>query len=620
MANSKYNEWTKEQIIEELTKLKKRKKYGLVWEDKFEDVVEQCKKELPVLEEISKLEIKNDPNKPVNILIEGDNFHALSVLNYTHKGKIDVIYIDPPYNTGAKDWKYNNNFVDAEDPYRHTKWLSFMAHRLRISKDLLSKDGIICITIDDYEIAKLWMLMEEIFGEINFLGTIAIRINPGGRKSKRKIAAQHEYALFFSRHINTSVATIIKNPDQKSHSYKQDENENWYEERNLRKEGADSLAKPNSDRFYPIYYDPKTGKVSTKDKLQIEVLPIDTNKQKRIWRRSKDVIDDMYSRKEVFAKETKYGVQIYFRFKGGLTGETPKSFWDDTKYSASEYGTQTLDSIMGKREMFNFPKSPYATADCIRVASGKKDAVILDFFAGSGTTAQSVLELNELDEGSRSFILCTNNENKIAEEVCYQRVKNVINGYKYIGTQRKILLDTKLTFKVLQDIDLLLEKVEKLTLERKADFDKIETKIEDNSLRIYGIKKIKDMKAGLGGNLKYYKTNFVKTANTDASKRNLVNYSTEMLCLKEGCFESVKSNEHYKIFKNNKNKYMGIVYDDEGIEDYKNEIKNINKFINTYVFSLDDSAREEEFEEVLEYVNLRPIPEVILNVYRRIFK
>lgn len=276
MTKKDYTNWDRNDLIKEIEQLRKRKKYGLVWEDKPENVVEQCKTELPVLEEVKTKEIITDPEKPVNLLIEGDNYHALSVLNYTHKGKIDVIYIDPPYNTGAKDWKYNNDYIDGEDPYRHTKWISFMSHRLNIAKNLLTPDGIICVTIDDYEVSKLWLLMEEIFGENNFLGAIAIRINPGGRKSKRKIAAQHEYALFFSRNTNTSVAKVIKDPDQKSHSYQQDENGDWYEERNLRKEGADSLAKKDSDRHYPIYFDPKTKKLSTKEKLKVELWPIDT--------------------------------------------------------------------------------------------------------------------------------------------------------------------------------------------------------------------------------------------------------------------------------------------------------------------------------------------------------
>lgn len=612
--------WSQSDLIKEVKKLKKRKKFGLVWEDKSEDVVELCKQKLPILKEVKSKEITTDKNKPINVLIEGDNYHALSVLNYTHKGAVDVIYIDPPYNTGARDWTYNNNYVDAEDPYRHTKWLSFMSHRLRLAKNLLSNTGIICVTIDDYELPRLWLLLEEIFIEKNHLGTVIIRSNPGGRKSKRDIAAQHEYALFFSRTTSAKVAQIIKSPDQKTHVYKQDENGDWYEERNLRKEGADSLAKKESERYYSIYYNPKTGKLSTKKKYKIEILPIDSNNQKRIWRRDKNVIDEMSEKGNLFVKETKYGLQIYFKFRGGLKGETPKSLWDDKRFSASEHGTQILDKILGIREAFPFPKSPHAVAECIRVASNKKDAIILDFFAGSGTTGQATLELNKQDGGNRRFILCTNNENDICDKITYSRVSNIIKGYKFKGKQTESLFEEKITYSNLRDPDDLIETVEKIKLERQNEFDDFDAKVEDGFLRLYGIKNVSDLKKGIGGNLKFFRTDFVDTEPTDKNKRKLVDESTEMLCLKENCFDEVSSGKYFKIFKNNTGTHLGIVFDDEGIDKFKIELKKLKKKITVYVFSLDESAREEEFEDVIDLTTLKPIPEVILNVYRRIFK
>ena len=212
MANNHskdYSKLSKEELIAMVEKLDSRKKYGLIWDE--EKVKEQFEKDaenaLPVLKEISSKEITNkDAPQPVNILIEGDNYHALSVLNFTHQGKIDVIYIDPPYNTGARDWKYNNSYIDESDSFRHSKWVSFMYKRLQLSKQILADDGIICVTIDDYELPRLLMIMEEIFGEENHLGTAAIRINPGGRKTKRSLAQQHEYAIFFAKRLDTQVA------------------------------------------------------------------------------------------------------------------------------------------------------------------------------------------------------------------------------------------------------------------------------------------------------------------------------------------------------------------------------------------------------------------------------
>ena len=163
MVRENYSEWSKQNLIDEVKKLKKRKKYGIVWEDKPETVATLCKEKLPVLTEDESKEIETDKGKPVNILIEGDNYHALSVLNYTHKGKVDVIYIDPPYNTGAKDWKYSNDYVDINDSYRHSKWLSMMEKRLCLAKNLLKDNGVLICAIDDNEFHHLGCLFEEIF-------------------------------------------------------------------------------------------------------------------------------------------------------------------------------------------------------------------------------------------------------------------------------------------------------------------------------------------------------------------------------------------------------------------------------------------------------------------------
>lgn len=558
-------EYTKEELIEIIQGLKRRKKFGLVWEEKPEEVVRLVETELPVIEEVADRAIDKVKDAPTNTIIEGDNYHALSVLNYTHAGKVDVIYIDPPYNTGARDWRYNNDYVDDSDTFRHSKWLSFMGKRLRLAKELLSDSGILCVTIDDYEMPRLWLLLDDIFGSENHLGTAAIRINPGGRKSKRKLAAQHEYALFFGKSNIVKVAPFYVHPESKSHSYKQDENGVWFEERNLRKEGQDSLATKAdgtlSHRYYPIYVDPKTGAVSTKNKYEIEVLPVDTKGQKRIWRRDVSVIDDMYLAGDIFAKQTKKnGYQIYFRFKGGIKGETPKSFWEDKKYSASEHGTGTLDRVMGKTGTFHFPKSPHAVIDCIKVCSSSKDAVVLDFFAGSGTTGHAVMQLNKEDGGSRKFILCTNNENGIAEEVTYPRLKNVIDGYS--------------------DVD------------------------------------------GIPSNLRYFKTSLVSKRQTDDQTRiELVARSTDMICLREDTFEKVIDTKLFKVF-GNADHYAAIVFEPEAIVLLKDALSKLkdDKPAHIYVFSLSNDTYESDFADLERTHELRPIPESILEVYRRIHK
>ena len=564
---SKYTDWSKEELIKRIEALEKRKKYGLVWDEertkeKFEADAEG---KLPVLKEVKSKEIKTDPDKPTHILIEGDNFHALSVLNYTHEKAIDVIYIDPPYNTGARDWKYNNNYVDVADPYRHSKWLSFLKSRLHLSKRLLKPTGIICVTIDDYEMPRLWLLLEEIFGENNHLGTVAIRSNPKGRKTERKVSLIHEYAIFFGRSELAKIQKLVIDPEEKTHSYKKDETGNWYLPVNLRKQGVDSLAEKKnrkmSDRFYPIYYDPPTGRISTKEKFRIKVLPIDAKGQKRIWRRGIEVIDSMFDSGDLWYQETKYGGQIYFKFRGGLDGEPPQSIWLDSKFSASEYGTQILEKILKAREVFPYPKSPFATAQCIKVCTTEKDIVILDFFAGSGTTLQSVTQLNIEDEGQRQCVLVTNNENNICNNVCYPRVKEVLKG--------------------------------------NLAFEEFETE-------------------NVTGNLKFYKTSFVPSEPTDRNKELLTKEAVEMLCLRENTFDLVSENAAIRIYRN-KDRYTGIIFDQLAIPKFKKTATKFDKPVIVYVFSLGDDDFAEEFAD-LKNVKVCSIPEAILRVYRRIFQ
>jgi adenine-specific DNA-methyltransferase len=562
-----YSELSKEELLKKIEKIESRKKYGLIWDE--EKVKEQFEKDaenaLPVLKEISSKEIVDgDTSKPINILIEGDNYHALSVLNFTHQGRIDVIYIDPPYNTGARDWKYNNDYVDESDSFKHSKWISFMYKRLQLAKQLLAEDGIVCVTIDDYELPRLLLIMEEIFGEDNHLGTAAIRINPGGRKTKRSLASQHEYALFFAKSPETQVAKVSIPIGEKTHSYKEDVN-GWYEERNLRKEGQDSLASEGADRYYPIYLNPKSGAISTKKKYSVTIWPVDTQGQKRIWRRGKEDIDRMCERGDLVLKDTKNGKQIYFKFRGGVDGETPKSFWDNVKFSASEHGTQVLDKILGKTGSFQFPKSWYAVAECIAVCSGRKDALVLDFFAGSGTTAQAVLELNKKDGGRRQFILCTNNEKNICEEVTYPRIKNVITGYK----------------------------------------DK------DNGRVI-----------GHGGSLRYFKTKFIKkNSNSDDFKMRITNECTEMLCLREGIFDEIKKANHYRIFQQG-NKTLAVYYSlsRNSLPALKKELEKIDAEKTLYCFTLDPVGLSKAEFAGWHGVTLEPIPQKILDVYKQIYE
>ncbi|HHT9138297.1 MAG TPA: site-specific DNA-methyltransferase [Candidatus Wunengus sp. YC60] len=547
---------SKEKLIAEIERLrkelKKKKRYGLVWEDKPEEVAEICKTKLPVLREVKDKEIITDKDNPVNLLIEGDNYHALSVLNYTHKGRLDVIYIDPPYNTGAKDWKYNNDYVDINDSYRHSKWLSMMSKRLRLAKNLLKQDGVLICAIDDNEFYHLGTLLEEIFYS-HEIHCVTIVHNPRGIQGNN-FSYMHEYAYFVFRKGLKVIG-----------SKQRDE----ILEEELRDHGGESLRTDARNCFYPILvenkqivgfgdvpskeFHPKSKNIKRKNNI-IEVWPIDSKGIERKWVFALQTVNEIKGK--LFIKEKKNGEIDIFRRKDT---QKPRTVWNGQKYDASTFGSKIVNGLTGTS--FPFPKSLYNTKDCLEcVIRERKKAIILDYFAGSGTTGHAVMLLNKEDQGQREFILCTNNENKIAEDVCYPRIKKVIKGHN--------------------------------------DYLDI---------------------TGIPANLKYFRTTFVDAEPTDKNKKKLTAEATEMLCIKEGTFEPVLEKKDFKIFKNSKH-YTGIVFDSLAIDDFKKAIKSIQAKFSVYIFSLGDDTFDEEFEDIRQKVKLSPIPEVILRVYRRIFK
>lgn len=546
--NNKYEAFSREQLIDKILKLEKER-YGLVWEDKEEEVAKQCDSELPLLKEDYTKEIICDSTLPYNIIIEGDNYHSLYALSFTHPKSIDVIYIDPPYNTGKKkEWKYNDSWVDENDKYRHSKWLSFMSKRLRLAKNLLKNSGIIFISIDNNEVAQLKLLCDSIFGYKNFCGQIIWRKKSGGGQTDDFFVTEHEYILCYRR--TSAFVWVDETIPISSKGYKSEDNKGKYRLVKLTKWGSAAKREDRPTMYFSL---------TSPDKKKIyPVAPDGTPGRWRVGRKKmKSLIDDEL----IEWVEDNNGIWTPYE-KVYYDGDDVKTLKNRSiYYSVAETGdaTRLLTKIFGKKDVFENPKPIELIKELL---SHSQNAIVLDFFAGSASTGHAVLDMNKEDGGNRRFILCTNNENNICTEVTYPRIEKVIKGYSNIK--------------------------------------------------------------GIPANLKYYTQTFVPVVTSDNDKRELVNRSTEMLCIAENCFELVRERDNrcdFSIFKNAK-KQMVIIYDEDSICDciaYLNEHKSNNEFV-IYVFSYDHTYASEDFEELDLEFSVKPIPEAIINVYRKISK
>ncbi len=390
--------------------LRESKTYGLVWEDKPEAVEERLRNELPVLTEVKERAlISEDKDAPNHILIEGDNLEALTTLAYTHAGRIDVIYIDPPYNTGNKDFVYNDSFVDKEDSYRHSKWLSFMSRRLKIAKQLLSDKGVIFISIDDNEQAQLKLLCDEIFSNSNFMGNI-IWQSRTSISNDDYISTNHNHTFIFAKQITSVQFNGEPIPDKDYVNPDNDPRGPW----KLVPIDANHVG---GDTVYGII-NPNTG---------VEYFP----PNKRIWAYNREGFEKLLKDGRIkFGMNDKSSPKrkMYLReriAKGD--SKTPSSILLNA--GTTQDGTNELISILGLK-IFDYPKpSTFIKRLLYYTTQQNKNSITLDFFAGSGTTLHATMQLNAEDGGHRQCILVTNNENGICENVTYERNKRVIQGY-----------------------------------------------------------------------------------------------------------------------------------------------------------------------------------------------
>lgn len=397
-------------IENELTK----KKYGLIWEEHEERVDKELETKIPTFEDIKEKQIKSCDDK-YNFLLEGDNLHSLYLLEKTHRGKIDFIYIDPPYNTENREFIYNDKMIGSDDEYRHSKWLSFMEKRLKIAHKIMNDNGCIFISIDENEFSQLKMLCDDIFGEQNRIGTLIWRKKYGGGQTDEFFVTEHEYIFGYRKTNKFKWYDKHIEPDLSQFKY-EDEKGN-YNIVKLEKWGSSSHREDRPTMYFPII-DPD-GK---------EMYPIAPDGRDGRWRVGKERLEKLYETNGIHwikEKKTNRWIPYEKNYFSNASGKLLKS--RSIIYDLAETGTATklLTDIFDEKDVFQNPKPIELIQFLIEHTESN---LVLDFFAGSGTTGHAVIEQNKIDGKNRNFILCTNNENGICENVTYSRLKKVHDG------------------------------------------------------------------------------------------------------------------------------------------------------------------------------------------------
>ena len=554
--------------------LKTHKKYGLVWEDKPEDVEERLREELPVLTEVKERAIiSEDPDAPNHILIEGDNLEALTALTYTHAGKIDVIYIDPPYNTGNKDFVYNDTFVDSEDSFKHSKWLSFMSRRLKIAHKLLSNSGVVFISIDDNEQSQLKLLCDEILGERNFVTKCDWRKKTGANDAK-DIATITESILVYANNREQTLQNPIWNRDESSRDMDRFKLQDEYVETRGRYyldtldrgglQYSDSLnygiIAPDGGIIYP----------NGRDTFVNDGWIWKWSKEKVEWGIENGFLEFVKSKKSAGSKFTiKYKVYENVDNEGNIKVKVGRAFSNLILEPINQQGNAEMTSIFEGKSPFSNPKPMGLIRYLLKIVD-RPEITILDFFAGSGTTLHCVMQMNAEDGNNRKCILITNNENQICEQVTYVRAGRAIRGYT---TPKGIQVEG----------------------------------LPNNSLR-------------------YYKTNFVGRERSSQNMRQLVYAATDLLCIKEDLYTEVKQFGSLKLkstvarYFEGKDKRMLVIYNELAVPAIADEIAKMafSGKVKIYVFAPGNYAYDDEFFEVQNKVELCALPAAIYNAYQKV--
>lgn len=575
-----------------LEAIEEKPHYGLVWEESSEEAWDEMHDKLPVFVEDANKRLDAAPaGSPNHVLIEGDNLNALAALSYSHAGKIDVIYIDPPYNTGNKDFVYNDSFVDKEDGYRHSKWLSFMDRRLRIAKKLLSEKGIILISIDENEEAQLKLLCDEIFGESNHIATLPTIMNLKGNQDEFGFAGTHEYTQVYCLSHESCMIGQLPVEDEELDDWMSDDKGFYKKGANLKSTGVNAPKEKRPYLFYPILVNSATKAVSTitedeyvsiynkvlklhneeflsqlQDKyesLGYNFLLPRTGGKGMSWRWGWKKVKEEAN--EIIVNVSGNDVSLYKKQRpqlGDMPSKKPKSIFYKPEYSSGN-GKAELVSVLGEN-LFGYPKPLNLIMDFIRISTSK-NSTILDFFAGSGTTLHATMQLNSEDGGHRKCILVTNNENNICEKVTYERNKRVIKGY---------------------------------TTPKGEEV------------------------AGLANNnLRYYKTSFVPREHSNRNRRVLMASLVDLLCVKNDIYQEQETfgGERFKksvlrYFKDEAGQML-IVLNENAVSTIVPIIAKVatkENPLKVYVYADGPYAYDDEFKPVLPVIELCALPDAFL--------
>ena len=639
--------------VEKLNTQIKTGDYGISWIDVPEAFDKESENKIPILKEVHEKAVVTDNKKTTHIFIEGDNYHALHCLNYTHHGDIDIIYIDPPYNTGKdgftyKDARFLESYPDgstlpANHPLRHSCWLSFMWKRLSLAYELLSDDGIIFLSIGDDEQANLKMLCDKVFGEENFIETYIWNSIARPDNSSPLLRRNAEFVLCYAKNKSNILAFngVVSDTSGMPSLTKSKEKISTiefpaYSVHTTLPDGTykAGLKDNGSNPQWELVED-----VVVKNGFFITPLKLSGH---TYWTTKKKIESELNSGTEIWIK-TEAFVPYYKKAKDSINRPTkilPAEFVKEGIYANNE-----LLDIFGTK-VFSNPKPSTLIGFLINFLD-KKDGKVLDFFAGSGTTLQGVMNLNEADGGTRQCILVQmadttfevkdgvnvpkkgyegpfNAGYKTVADIAYERGKRLINGYISHTVQKDVLYRKVINLRSLKKGQDILSEAEDIKQQATGNYSSVKIALEGNELVVYGENKKNTAIPGIKDNLKYYRADFVGKHQpreaTDEDKEILAREAGCLLALAQNTLYEIAITHYYQFFTDNKGHTTAIYFQENysKFEEFRDKVHEFKGNVTVYIFSWSNAEEfQQEFDD-MKTVEIKPIPQPTLDIYRSI--